>query len=302
MLFLFVQLMKNNPIGIFDSGIGGLTVANAIKKVLPNEDFVYFGDTEHLPYGEKSKESILRFSKNIIRFLINKDCKAIVIACNSASSVMNDNLLRFANNKVVFNVIDPAAKLAVELANNSKSSEGETLEVGVIGTKATIGSKIYTKKIEKFSYNFNCGYSDDLEDTKTISSYDVPNIKSLATPLLAPMIEEGFINDEISKKIIQNYLSDPILKNIDMLILACTHYPLIYNKINEYYNGEKIIIDSSEIVAKHIESVLKKKNLLNNKVKTNHQFYVSNYTKSFEQSTRFFFKEGVKLEEVNIHQ
>ena len=302
MLFLFVQLMKNNPIGIFDSGIGGLTVANAIKKVLPNEDFVYFGDTEHLPYGEKSKESILRFSKNIIRFLINKDCKAIVIACNSASSVMNDNLLRFANNKVVFNVIDPAAKLAVELANNRKSSEGKTLEVGVIGTKATIGSKIYTKKIEEFSYNFNCGYSDDLEDTKTISSYDVPNIKSLATPLLAPMIEEGFINDEISKKIIQNYLSDPILKNIDMLILACTHYPLIYNKINEYYNGEKIIIDSSEIVAKHIESVLKKKNLLNNKVKTNHQFYVSNYTKSFEQSTRFFFKEGVKLEEVNIHQ
>ena len=302
MLFLFVQLMKNNPIGIFDSGIGGLTVANAIKKVLPNEDFVYFGDTEHLPYGEKSKESILRFSKNIIKFLINKDCKAIVIACNSASSVMNDNLLRFANNKIVFNVIDPAAKLAVELANNSKSSEGKTLEVGVIGTKATIGSKIYTKKIEEFSYNFNCGYSDDLEDTKTISSYDVPNIKSLATPLLAPMIEEGFINDEISKKIIQNYLSDPILKNIDMLILACTHYPLIYNKINEYYNGEKIIIDSSEIVAKHIESVLKKNNLLNNKVKTNHQFFVSNYTKSFEQSTRFFFKEGVKLEEVNIHQ
>ena len=302
MLFLFVQLMKNNPIGIFDSGIGGLTVANAIKKVLPNEDFVYFGDTEHLPYGEKSKESILRFSKNIIRFLINKDCKAIVIACNSASSVMNDNLLRFANNKIVFNVIDPAAKLAVELANNSKSSEGKTLEVGVIGTKATIGSKIYTKKIEKFSYNFNCGCSDDLEDTKTISSYDVPNIKSLATPLLAPMIEEGFINDEISKKVIQNYLSAPLLKNIDMLILACTHYPLIYNKINEYYNGEKIIIDSSEIVAKHIESVLKKKNLLNDKVKTNHQFYVSNYTKSFEQSTRFFFKEGVKLEEVNIHQ
>ena len=302
MLFLFVQLMKNNPIGIFDSGIGGLTVANAIKKVLPNEDFVYFGDTEHLPYGEKSKESILRFSKNIIRFLINKDCKAIVIACNSASSVMNDNLLRFANNKIVFNVIDPASKLAVELANNSKSSEGKTLEVGVIGTKATIRPKIYTKKIEKFSYNFNCGCSDDLEDTKTISSYDVPNIKSLATPLLAPMIEEGFINDEISKKVIQNYLSDPLLKNIDMLILACTHYPLIYNKINEYYNGEKIIIDSSEIVAKHIESVLKKNNLLNNKVKTNHQFYVSNYTKSFEQSTRFFFKEGVKLEEVNIHQ
>ena len=295
--------MKNNPIGIFDSGIGGLTVANAIKKVLPNEDFIYFGDTEHLPYGEKSKEAILRFSKNIIRFLINKDCKAIVIACNSASSVINDNLLKYANNKIVFNVIDPVVKLAVELANDGKSSAVETLKVGVIGTKATIGSKIYTKKIEEFCLDFNNGYEDDSEGQRYLTqSYNVPSIKSLATPLLAPMIEEGFINDEISKKVIQNYLSDPILKNIDMLILACTHYPLIYNKIKEYYNGEKIVIDSSEIVAEHIERVLKAKNLLNNKVKTNHQFYVSNYTKSFEQSTRFFFKEGVKLEEVNIHQ
>ena len=295
--------MKNNPIGIFDSGIGGLTVANAIKKVLPNENFVYFGDTEHLPYGEKSKESILRFSKNIIRFLINKDCKAIVIACNSASSVMNDNLLNYANNKIVFNVIDPVAKLAVELANDGKSSAGETLNVGVIGTKATIGSKIYTKKIEEFCFDLNNGYENDSNGQRHVTiSYDVPSIKSLATPLLAPMIEEGFINNEISKKVIQNYLSDPIIKNIDMLILACTHYPLIYNKINEYYNGEKIVIDSSEIIAKHIERVLKAKNLLNDIVETNHQFYVSNYTKSFEQSTRFFFKEGVKLEEVNIHQ
>lgn len=294
--------MKNNPIGIFDSGIGGLTVANAIKKVLPNEDFVYFGDTEHLPYGEKSKESIRRFSKNIIRFLINKGCKAIVIACNSASSVINNDLLKYANDKIVFNVIDPVAMLIVELSNDRKSLEGETLEVGVIGTKATIGSEIYTKKIEEFWSDINCGYSDDSGVTKKISCYNVPSIKSLATPLLAPMIEEGFINDEISKKVIQNYLSDPILKNIDILILACTHYPLIYKKINEYYNGKKIVIDSSEIIAKHIESILNKKNLLNNKIETNHQFYVSNYTKSFEQSTRFFFKDGVKLEEVNIHQ
>ena len=277
--------MKNNPIGIFDSGIGGLTVANAIKKILPNEDIVYFGDTEHLPYGEKSKESIHRFSKNIIRFLVKKDCKAIVIACNSASSVIDKYLLNYAKNKIVFNVIDPVAELAVKLANGLIGRE-KLLEIGVIGTKATIGSEIYTKKIEEFCFAF---------------SYSTPSIKSLATPLLAPMIEEGFINDEISKKVIQNYLSEPILKNIDILILACTHYPLIYNKINEYYNGKKIIIDSSEIVAEHIESVLKAKGLLNNKVETNHQFYVSNYTKSFEQSTRFFFKEGVKLEEVNIH-
>ena len=157
--------------------------------------------------------------------------------------------------------------------------------------------------MEEFCLNFNNVYLDNSEGQKYVTlSYDVPSIKSLATPLLAPMIEEGFINDEISKKVIQNYLSEPILSNIDMLILACTHYPLIYNKINEYYNGKKIIIDSSKIVAEHIEKVLKAKDLLNNNVETNHQFYVSNYTKSFEQSTRFFFKEGVKLDEVNIHQ
>ena len=232
--------MKNNPIGIFDSGIGGLTVANAIKKVLPNEDIIYFGDTEHLPYGEKSRESIYRFSKNIIKFLVNKDCKAIVIACNSASSVMDKYLLKYANKKIVFNVIDPVAELAVKLANGLFPER--TLEIGVIGTKATIGSGIYTKKMEEFCFGFDYSYTDSGREKTVIQRYDKPGIKSLATPLLAPMIEEGFINDEISKKVIQNYLSDPILKNIDMLILACTHYPLIYNKINEVKQSSKLKI------------------------------------------------------------
>ena len=264
--------MKNSPIGIFDSGIGGLTVANAITKVLPNENIIYFGDTEHLPYGEKSKEAIQSFSRKIISFLVEKQCKTIVIACNSASSVVDNSVLNSARNTTIFNVIDPVVTEIVKVCNE--------YNIGVIGTKATIGSDIYAKKIKNIC-----------ESAK---------VNSLATPLLAPMIEEGFINEEISHTVITNYLSHHKLKNIDHLILACTHYPLIQSEINEYYNKSVNVIDSAQIVAKHIAQVLKKKNLLRNSTEKEHHFYVSNYTKSFEKSAQFFFKENIKLEEVNL--
>ena len=262
--------MKNFPIGIFDSGIGGLTVANEIKKIMPNEDIIYFGDTEHLPYGEKSKKAIESFSKKIISFLIQRNCKIIVIACNSASSVISD----FFTNKNVpfFNVIDPVISEVVK--NCSK------FNIGVIGTKATISSGVYEKKIKALCYG--------------------ARINSLATPLLAPMIEEGFINETISNTIITNYLSNKKLKNIDHLILACTHYPLIQQEIKDYYMGSVNVIDSANIVAKYIAKKLNKENLLNNNKSNKHHFYVSNYTESFEKSAKFFFKEAIKLEEVNL--
>ena len=265
--------MKNAPIGIFDSGIGGLTVANAIKEVLPNENIIYFGDTEHLPYGEKSKESIQNYSRKIIQFLIKKNCKIIVIACNSASSFSDNSVLKYSENRKVFNVIDPVVKEVVKVCDN--------YNIGVIGTKATIGSGIYTTKIKEL-----CNSA---------------NVRSLSTPLLAPMIEEGFVNEEISKKVISNYLSDPILKNIDHLILACTHYPLIQNEINEFYRGRVNVIDSAMIIAYHIAKSLQIESLLKETSETEHHFYVSNYTESFEKSARFFFKEEVKLEKVNLH-
>ena len=264
--------MKNSPIGIFDSGIGGLTVANAITKVLPLENIIYFGDTEHLPYGEKSKEAIQSFSRKIISFLVEKHCKTIVIACNSASSVIDNSVLKSARNTTIFNVIDPVVTEIVKVCTE--------YNIGVIGTKATIGSDIYAKKIK-----------DLCESAK---------VYSLATPLLAPMIEEGFINEEISHTVIANYLSHSKLKNIDHLILACTHYPLIQSEINEYYNKSVNVIDSAQIVAKHIAQVLKEKHLLSSSTEKEHHFYVSNYTKSFEKSAQFFFKENIKLEEVNL--
>jgi len=273
MLFLYLQIMKNNSIGIFDSGIGGLTIAHAIKEQMPNESIIYFGDTKHLPYGEKSEEAIQDFSKNISDFLIEQNCKAIVIACNSAASVAYKEVSEIAKNIPVFNVIEPVVQYIDNTCNTST--------IGVIGTKATIQSNIYADKIKHKNKS--------------------QKVCSLATPLLAPMIEEGFINEEISKTVIHNYLNNPTLKNIECLILACTHYPLIQNEIKQFYNNKINVIDSAKIVAESIFNQLKKMDLLNNSNRTEYHFYVSNYTSSFEQSARFFFQEEIKLEEINLH-
>ena len=264
--------MNNYPIGIFDSGIGGLTVAYAIKEKLPNEDIIYFGDTKHLPYGEKSSEAIQTFCKRIVHFLVSKNCKAIVIACNSASAAAFNIVEKEARGLSVFNVIDPVIKEVIEICSD--------YNIGVIGTKATIQSNVYEHKIKEL-----CNSA---------------KVSSLATPLLAPMIEEGFINEEISHTVIASYLANKRLSDIDHLILACTHYPLIYNEIDDYYKSSINVIDSSQIVAKHIADSLKSKSLLNNTLKAKHQFYVSNYTKSFEKSAKFFFKEDVRLQEITL--
>ena len=269
--------MKQSAIGIFDSGIGGLTVAHAIKKQLPNENLIYFGDTQHLPYGEKSEKSINLFSKKITSFLIQKKCKAIIIACNSAASVANKTVLKVAKNIPVFNVIDPVVKYIDEKHKNSAAN------IGIIGTKATIQSKNYEKKITTLNSKLN--------------------VSSLQTPLLAPMIEEGFFNENISSTIIKKYLSNEKLKDIDELILACTHYPLIKDEISKYYqikhaNKKKVdVIDSVNIVAKYISKNIVNKNTIN---ESENKFYVSNYTKSFEESAKLFFKQNIFLKEKNI--
>lgn len=264
--------MKNLPIGVFDSGIGGLTVAHALKEKLPNESIVYFGDTEHLPYGEKSDEAIKNFSKKIAKFLIDKDCKAIVMACNSASSVAFNVVKQQAYHIPVFNVIDPIVEVVANNCNNCK--------IGVIGTKTTIKSGVYRQKIQNI-----CSAAE---------------VVSLATPLLVPMIEEGFINEKISHQIIGNYLSNQMLANLDFLILACTHYPLIHQEISAFYNHKVDVIDSVSIVADSILSALENKGLLNTIKTPEYQFYVSNFTNSFSESAKFFFKEEIKIEQVNI--
>jgi glutamate racemase len=264
-----MTLTKDQPIGVFDSGIGGLTVADAIRKLLPHESMIYFGDTAHLPYGDKSEAAIQAYSIKIADVLIRKGCKVIVIACNSASSAAYELLKEYVRKDIkIINVIDPMIELV------SKQFQGK--QVGLIGTKRTVQSGVYVRKIQ------------DLD--KSIS------VRSIATPLLAPMIEEGFFNNQISHEIIAQYLADVSLEGIEALILACTHYPLIKKEINEFYQHKLTILDSSETVAQALRSYLENENLLNTNDHSTHQFLVSDYTDSFEASARMFFKESVHLE------
>ncbi|TAF46162.1 MAG: glutamate racemase [Sphingobacteriales bacterium] len=267
------MILKNKPIGIFDSGIGGLTVANAIREALPHETLIYFGDTAHMPYGDKSAEAIKYYSLKIAKFLQLLECKAIIIACNTASSLGYKDVKDFLGyNLPILNVIDPVV--------NYITQQGQYKSIGVIGTKATIKSGVYQSKLA--------------------SALPHLNVKAMATPLLAPMIEEGFFENNISKTIINTYLSSPKLKNIEAIVLACTHYPLIQNEIRQFYNGKIDILNTAQIMALNVKQQLLEKNLLSDTKVAKHQFFVSDKTTSFENSTRIFFGNKINLQQKNI--
>lgn len=271
-----MSLQAHQPIGIFDSGVGGLTVANAVLQALPNEDIIYFGDTAHLPYGDKSPETIQQYVKDIGHFLLSKNCKLIIIACNSASSVAHETLVEMVGDKaLVVNVIDPVVAYILQ-----KGYE----HVGVIGTRATINADIYRKKI----YRVNSDIT----------------VYSLATPLLAPMIESGFFNGQISQLVIEKYLDDENLRDIQTLVLACTHYPLIKKEIEEFYKGKSVeVLASNEVVAAYVKVLLDKNGLANPSTETgSRQFYVSDYTESFDKTTRIFYGSRVDLQQVSLPQ
>jgi glutamate racemase len=270
-LRLFLRSVKKQPtapIGVFDSGIGGLTVAHAIQQELPSESLIYFGDTAHLPYGDKSEAAIQAFSIKIADVLLKQGCKVIVIACNSASSAAYELLKEYVRHDAhIINVIDPMVDYIAE------HYPGKT--VGLIGTKRTVQSGVYTRKLH--------------ETDSTI------NLKTLATPLLAPMIEEGFFNNQISHEIIAQYLADPTLTDIEALVLACTHYPLIKPELNQYYQNKIAILDSAAIVAQALHQYLAAHRLLSTTAAT-HQFFVSDYTEAFEAATKLFFTSQVELQ------
>ena len=266
-----MKLSAEQPVGIFDSGVGGLTVASAVKNLLPDEKIIYYGDTAHLPYGDKSRDAVKRYSLRIADFLLEKNCKVILIACNTASAAAYEAIKKHVGDRaIVLNVIDPATEF---VAQNDKLKK-----LGVIGTKGTISSGSYTHKIA----------------AKTSSK----QVISLATPLLVPMIEEGFVYDEISNAIIHKYLNNSKLKDIDGLILACTHYPIIKNQIRKFYNFKTQIIDSSQVVAKKLKSVLTEYKLLSNSGQNQHEFYVSDYTEFFKSMAEMFFDDEVNLQVV----
>ncbi len=267
------ETTSTSPIGIFDSGIGGLTVASAIHQLLPSETLVYFGDTAHLPYGDKAPESIRGYSLKIADYLLEQQCKMIVIACNTASSIAFEAVKKHVGSRaLVVDVINPVV--------NEVSLMKKIKHIGVIGTRATIRSNVYATRIEKKNPSMK--------------------VSSVATPLLAPMIEEGFFDNKISRSIISSYLSRPKIKKIDALILACTHYPLIKPEIKECFKKNVEIIDSSEIVSRFVKTTLASKNLLTKGKANVHKFYVSDFTKSFEESTKIFFQGKIKLQRKNL--
>jgi len=261
------------PIGIFDSGIGGLTLAHAITELMPQENIIYFGDTAHLPYGDKSATAIQAYSVKICNLLLEKNCKLILIACNSASAAAYDLVKAYVGTKAkVVNVIDPV------ISYLDQNWENKTL--GLIGTKQTVNSGIYANKAEALGKHIQ--------------------VKSLATPLLAPMIEEGFFSNSISETIIKEYLAQPTLQGIEGLILGCTHYPLIKPQIDAYYKGSIPVIDTSIIVAEEIKRILAAEDMLYDGAESTRQFYVSDYTDSFEKSTQIFFGKAIKLTQYPI--
>lgn len=262
--------VSSQPVGIFDSGIGGLTIADAIIKCLPGEDILYFGDTAHLPYGDKSPELVRHYSEQIAGFLLSKNCKMLVIACNTASALAYDYLQEKFGHKIdIINVIDP-------LVQNLKEDQSLS-NIGVIGTRGTISSGVYAEKIKA-----------ELPDV---------NVYSKETPLLAPMIESGFFNDKISHDIIETYLDDANFSNIDAMLLACTHYPLIKNEIQEFFKGKVKVYDSTDFTQKAVKKSLESSGLLNKDSKQGkHRFFLSDNTDSFSATAKILFGSEIESE------
>lgn len=223
----------NNPIGIFDSGVGGLTVLKEIKKKLPNEKLIYLGDTARVPYGSKSKDTIIRYSIENTRFLLKFNIKLLVVACNT-STATSLKKLRETFSIPIIGVIEPGAKKAVEITKNNR--------VGVIGTEATIKSSAYEEEIKALN--------------KKISVF------SKACPLFVPIVEEGLLKGDIVDSIISHYLCFFKDKGIDTLVLGCTHYPLLKRAIAQFFGNSVNIVDSAKETSNMVLSLLKKEGLL----------------------------------------
>jgi len=262
---------NNQAIGIFDSGVGGLTVLQELAKLLPNEKFIYFGDTAHVPYGNKSKSTIEKYCLKIVGFLMKKEVKLIIVACNSASSSAL-KAIKTHTKTPILNVIDPCIDAAIQKTKNNK--------IGVIGTQTTVVSKAYDKKIKKIN----------------------PLIKvySQQCSLFVPIIEENLFDHPIIYQAAQLYL-EQLPQTIDSLILGCTHYPLIKNIIKQHVNSQTVILDSSTIMAQYAKDFIQTNHLRASMQKQTIQFYVSDDAKKFRKTAKKIIKNfNSKVQQINL--
>ena len=261
-------LRKDAPIGVFDSGVGGLTVAREIMRQIPNEKIIYFGDTARVPYGSKSQETVTRFSEQIVRFLRTFQVKTIVVACNTASAYALDTLEKNIDIPII-GVVKPGAKVAAEATRNGR--------IGVIATEATIGSRIYSKYIQELNKNVT--------------------IYGKACPLFVPLVEEGLLQDPVTDEIARRYLTELIDIDIDTLILGCTHYPLIRSTVGRIMGDGVTLVNPAYETAIELKAMLEKLDLLNEEAprlgSNQYQFYVSDKAEKFVRFANSIIKYGI---------
>ncbi len=264
--------MNNKAIGVFDSGIGGLTVYKALKEKMPDETVVYLGDTARLPYGSKSRETIIRFSMDNAAFLMAQNVKIIVVACNSASSYAVEQLREKYPDIPVLGVIEPGAEAAVNLGGQC---------IGVIGTSATIASNAYKNAIQELNTN--------------------ARIISKDCPLFVPLVEEGWIDHPVTRMVIEEYLLPLKKQSIESLVLGCTHYPVLKTLISEVLGQDIRLIDSAETTSDKVHSILKSLGWLrtaNGSGDKNDRFFVTDFPERFKKVGEIFLER--KIEEVEV--
>jgi glutamate racemase len=265
-----MEAISSQCIGVFDSGVGGLTVLQQLMQVLPSERFIYFGDTARLPYGEKSRETIIRYSIENALFLIEKNIKMLVIACNTASAYALEKLQQMFNIPVI-GVIEPGAECAV------RSSRGK--RIAVLGTKGTISSQIYQKAILK----------------KEINAF----VFSLACPLFVSLVEEHYIHYPAARLIVKDYLKPLKEQQIDTLLLGCTHYPLLKHLIQDELGNGIAIVDSAATCAEHVSAILRERGLNNTKSNLPAcEYFVSDDPSKFQSLGQKFL--GMPINQVEL--
>ncbi len=256
---------NSKPIGVFDSGIGGLTVVRALLEKLPNENIVYFGDTARVPYGSKSAQVVREYTQDDTDFLLSKDVKMIVVACNTVSAVALDVVQKRANLPVT-GVIIPGAEAALNATTSKR--------IGVIGTMGTVNSNAYKNELKRLHAH--------------------SHVYSKACPLFVPLVEEGWLESKATELIANEYLFPLMTEKIDTLILGCTHYPLLKKTISKVTKGMVTLIDSGEAAAATVEKILDEQNLRNpSSEKPNIQFFVSDAPEKFTSVGELFL--GKKL-------
>ncbi|HZJ58362.1 MAG TPA: glutamate racemase [Clostridia bacterium] len=258
--------MDNRPIGVFDSGLGGLTVVKELMKWLPQEDIVYFGDTARIPYGTRSNETVIRYSQQCIRFLLSKDIKMIVIACNTVSSI-SLNMVTEMFDIPILGVIEPGAREAVASTRN--------MRLGVIGTQGTIRSGAYEKAISRLD----------------------PRIRVFTNPcsLFVPIVEEGWSNSKIALLTAERYLDSMRCNDIDTLLLGCTHYPLLEDTIGKVMGPDVTLINPACGTALEVGRILKDRGLLSEDgTEAQYDFYVSDLGEKFEELGGRFLGREIK--------